>query len=114
MNTDLNANEIAASLWNSARQELDDQWDEIKHREVEELRQAVGEFGRLLAQRTSPWRKPEEKAQDDRELAHLSAQIANWTWAGADRVRKRWKEWLEDRAEDAGVLLRRLAKGLLP
>lgn len=101
------ANELAGRLIAQARVELKDTWDDLRQREVRELEDAAQDLARILADGIRG------SSSLERELPHVQARIANWTWVGADRVRARWQHWLDQAAEEAMRVLKAVAKGLI-
>lgn len=110
---ELDADELLRGLLESAKDELKETWGELRQREVEELQAAAKDLAQLLARRLRPGRQEVDTQFDDQEIAHVKARIANWTWVAADAVRARWAAWLEAAAENAGRVLKAVAKGLI-
>lgn len=103
------AHTFGAALLAEAKDELGETWDDLRQREAKELEAVARSLGKVL----SDYARDRDEARLERELAHLKAQTANWTWIGADRVVQRWKVWLDGAAEEAGRVLKRVAKGLI-
>jgi hypothetical protein len=113
VNLRLDPHALYEGLVDSAKDELKETWNDLKAAEVLHLQQAASDFAILIGRRVRVADSPEKAGQVDLEIAHVKAQIANWTWVGADKVRARWEEWLKQAAEKVGEILKTVAKGLI-
>lgn len=108
----LDPHSLYSTLWSQAKDELKLTWDELKAESVAALERAASDLAILVARRIR-MDDPVKAQQIDHEIAFVLATIANWTWAGAARVRARWSEFLKQAAEQVGEILKHLAKGLV-